>query len=479
MTFDDVFANISRTSVPGFAGYYVENDSNIVLMLVDTTQLAAATSFVSLERVRMRLPAARSVTVRHATFDFATLKSWGDALAPLVGRNGVYMLDIDEVRNRVWIGVADVLAATSVQRRASELALPPDAVQIEMVPAPTYRDSSLDSHWRPVAGGLFVSDSAASEPICSLGFTAYQGGYAYLVTAAHCSKHKYAVDGSAIFQPDYNWPQLGVEVKDPGCYLPDYCRFSDVAMFRYDPGTEFRLGAIMQTLYPVAGGPGSRLIYEAEPYFDIRWKWDAGTDAPVGTELHKMGRTTGWTGGTVTQTCVLIGNLFCQWVSTIYSDAGDSGSPIFQPSTNPWPSAALHGILWGGPVGNPNVTYHSSLYGIEMDLGTLSVCIPGACGQGGGGGGDPGFTVLISGPDPIQPYASCQYMAQTTNGTEPFTYAWTQDGLPVGDGTMYLHNTGSPSAFQLAVTVTDSNGHTADHSITVSINQGAPQCNDS
>jgi hypothetical protein len=77
-----------------------------------------------------------------------------------------------------------------------------------------------------------------------------------------------------------------------------------------------------------------------------------------GSELDKVGRTTGWTFGAVNDTCQNINvtdadvTLFCQHrvrrISGTHrmTNNGDSGSPVFQ-----WQGSTvvLSGILWGGP----------------------------------------------------------------------------------------------------------------------------------
>jgi hypothetical protein len=69
-------------------------------------------------------------------------------------------------------------------------------------------------------------------------------------------------------------------------------------------------------------------------------------------------------------------------------------------------------------------------------------------------------------------------LAQTTGGTGPFSYEWTQDEDPVGDGTLYVHNIGSFTDFELGVIVTDANGRSADQRLVVNVSQSAPACND-
>jgi hypothetical protein len=85
--------------------------------------------------------------------------------------------------------------------------------------------------------------------------------------------------------------------------------------------------------------------------------------AVLGETAHKVGRTTGWTGGEITGTCVniiAVGGVFvrrCQATVNAGSDGGDSGSPVFGTTNrrgHPGESGKviLFGILWGccGPT---------------------------------------------------------------------------------------------------------------------------------
>ena len=94
---------------------------------------------------------------------------------------------------------------------------------------------------------------------------------------------------------------------------------------------------------------------------------------PVGTSLDKTGRTSGSTYGNVTNSCVTIGCLRCQDVSKVWSEGGDSGSPVYVWLSNN--DVQLHGVMWGGPGTDYSTTYSSRLAGIEADLGALSNCL--------------------------------------------------------------------------------------------------------
>jgi hypothetical protein len=95
----------------------------------------------------------------------------------------------------------------------------------------------------------------------------------------------------------------------------------------------------------------------------------------VGQTVHKIGRTTGWTRGSVTGTCVTV-NLsgtnitqICQTLVSAGVGAGDSGSPVFrrQGSTS---NVTLVGILWGGS--GSSLYVFSPISNIETELGALT-----------------------------------------------------------------------------------------------------------
>jgi hypothetical protein len=83
-----------------------------------------------------------------------------------------------------------------------------------------------------------------------------------------------------------------------------------------------------------------------------------------------VGRTTGWTQGKVTNTCVNVGVSgttivqLCQNLVSARLGAGDSGSPVFKGSTN----VTLSGILWGGNSSGTQYVY-SPISNIEKELG--------------------------------------------------------------------------------------------------------------
>lgn len=89
------------------------------------------------------------------------------------------------------------------------------------------------------------------------------------------------------------------------------------------------------------------------------------------------------------------------------------------------------------------------------------------------------ISVGISGPEEIEPGATCTWYAQVTTGTAPYTYSWKSNGAVVGSAYSY---TGSKpigsggTTFTLRLIVDDSaNGH-GEYQITVAEILGAGLC---
>jgi hypothetical protein len=86
-----------------------------------------------------------------------------------------------------------------------------------------------------------------------------------------------------------------------------------------------------------------------------------------------VGRTSGWTTGRVTNTCVIVGvngtdiAQLCQNIVRARVRPGDSGAPVFKGSSN----VTLVGILWGGDDTGTQFVY-SPMTNVERELGALT-----------------------------------------------------------------------------------------------------------
>ena len=277
------------------------------------------------------------------------LEAQHERMLPLFELPGVVFTDADETRDRLVVGVVDRPGLEGLVRaRLATLGVAPqlvDVVETEpIVPVDTLRDKV-----RPVEGGLQIR---FTNYLCSLGFIAVRNGVMGYVTASHCSTTQGSVDSTQYYQPLNQNSQefIGTEVVDPAffrsgkCPKGRKCRYSD-ANFSEGAGNVFGLGSIAQTN---GVNSGSLAIVGT---FGITGEGIAA----VGDTAHKVGRTTGWTNGGVTNTCadtgvsgtniVLLCQVFVQGNGTIVG-SGDSGSPVFRSAGGD--SVTLLGGLWGG-----------------------------------------------------------------------------------------------------------------------------------
>ena len=114
------------------------------------------------------------------------------------------------------------------------------------------------------------------------------------------------------------------------------------------------------------------------PQFAGTFTITAEGSAVFGQQVHKIGRTTGWTRGSVRGTCVNTNvdgtniTQLCQtWVSA-RAGPGDSGSPVFR-RQGTGSNVTLLGILWGGTIlpDGSSLYIYSPISNIEAELGAL------------------------------------------------------------------------------------------------------------
>jgi len=383
---DDELARVAREEIPGFAGYYLDADGTPVVRLVKADQAEAARAYVAanLGVARARhapaaaLKAPAETRVLPAAYDFAQLKDWAELLTPLVDRAGIYLVDVDEVNNRVLLGVGSASAAATVRAEATRLGIPAAAVAVQTQAAPQTRATVRD-RFTTVVGGIQI---AFGNYLCTQGFNATRvsTGASIFVTNAHCTTTQYANDGVAIYQNTVAaGNQVGNEVADRALYACTSgvasCRWADAVFISHNGTRTIGQGGIIRTNWNTGAAGGLTTIGE----FDIIGRY-TGT-LPVGSYLDKTGRTSGSTYGQVTNSCVTIGVLRCQDISKVWSEGGDSGSPVYVyigGSGAAENDVQLHGVMWGGPGTDYTTTYSSRLSGIEADLGSLSnLCRPG------------------------------------------------------------------------------------------------------
>jgi hypothetical protein len=304
------------------------------------------------------------------------LEAQHQRLLSLFESQDVVFTDADETRGRLVVGVLNRGAEARIRGRLRALGV--DSQSVDVVETePIIALATLSDRAATISGGLQIR---FSQFLCSLGFPAFLEGTAGFVTASHCSDNQGAVDSTQYYQPlnqvanDF----IGTEILDPayvrgggaGCPKSRRCRRSDANFSRSDgPRLVATVGKIARTI-----GQGSLTINSANPTFTVTAEGVAGRNATA----HKVGRTTGWTSGSVSNTCVntsVSGStilLLCQTFVTssgVIVQGGDSGSPVFAWSGTGG-NVTLLGGLWGGNQSGTQFVY-SPIANIRAELGDL------------------------------------------------------------------------------------------------------------
>jgi hypothetical protein len=375
---DAEFARIARAA-PGFGGMFYDADGRLNVYLTPAARQSAqakdnvlSTVGVSLRAQGRGVPAAGDVVVLEGTRDYQELASLHDRVLPLLGESGVVFTDIDETRNRISVGVLAGTSEAGIIDALQGLGVPSDAVSLEVTRAIVPHVGTLQDYQDPTGGGLQISfEDEQFVYICTLGFNVLRGEtdrtQEYFFTNSHCTLHEAEVTGIGYWMPlspgtGQPGTFVGVEVEDPPyftspCFTGWRCRWSDAALVRYAADIPAQVGAIYHTMFFGTGAaPGSIELDAGQRFHSIvaERPWSM-----VGETVDKVGRTSGWTRGRVTRNCVNLGRggtpptaLLCQAFVNAHSFFGDSGSPVFQPIGSS-ANARLHGILWGGPAGEP------------------------------------------------------------------------------------------------------------------------------
>ncbi|HEX6574298.1 MAG TPA: hypothetical protein VF042_04940, partial [Gemmatimonadaceae bacterium] len=188
---------------------------------------------------------------------------------------------------------------------------------------------------------------------------------------------------------------IATEVQDPnyqsgisGCSRGKVCRKSDASRALYSSSVASNRGVIAKT---TGVNTGSLTV---DGQFTVTSQDNSGTTFS-GT-VNKVGRTTGWTAGEVSGTCVTVnvsGSNIQQLCQTLVTNndaaivgSGDSGSPVFKIASGD--NVTLIGILWGG--GGDSQFVFSPLKNIQDEIGAVTATADGSGGGGSGGGGGGG-----------------------------------------------------------------------------------------
>ncbi len=124
-TIDDEFESVARDRVSGFAGFYFDAAGHPVVLLTDTSRRGGIAQWADSTLNILRMT-DRALRFRQADYDWVTLQTWRNKFRGiLVGRHG--MLDINEARNRITIGLRNLADSATIISEALSLDVPRSA----------------------------------------------------------------------------------------------------------------------------------------------------------------------------------------------------------------------------------------------------------------------------------------------------------------------------------------------------------------
>jgi hypothetical protein len=322
-------------------------------------------------------PSDADLTARAGQED--PLPGWFARSSPeVLALPGTVFADHDEANKRLLFGVENAAAITGVRNALARLGIPTSAYAV-IVTEPIHQVATLRDQWRPTQGGIQIH---FGQFLCTLGFNADDGSERSFITNSHCTDRQGGVENTEYFQPTSTVDPtvIAVEVEDPqyfrggACPRGRKCRYSDSSRARYNSSVGSLRGVISKT-----SGPNNGSL-DVTGEFTVTSQDNTTSSFAIGKTVNKVGRTTGWTQGNVTNTCVttnVSGSNITQLCQTFVQDpggavvvgGGDSGSNVFGiiPSGD---NVQLVGILWGGNSSGTLFVF-SPLKQVQQELGTL------------------------------------------------------------------------------------------------------------
>jgi hypothetical protein len=334
-------------------------------------------------------------------FEFSTAAATAEQLGEayrkmrdvLTVRDVVY-LDLDEACGCIAVGIASDSAYQRVSEYIAKRRIFKEWVRILMTP-PVMRTLNLRDLYRPTMGGIQIQSRSGT---CTLGLPVYswrRGSYGFL-TASHCTDGPQGAmqggpfhqAGGALFGTDW----IGDEVMDmalfnsaadSACPAGRMCRRSDAAYGEYRNPQHYIVGRVMRPTGTCVTSGGTCTLNVARATDDIRMVGGI-SGLFTGINVDKVGRTSGWTRGSINGTCVDVNisdrdamnmpvdtgiTMLCQTRVATTSLPGDSGSPVFEFSA-PSGTGLFAGILWGGSFDGSSMLF-SPIDNIDGELGTF------------------------------------------------------------------------------------------------------------
>lgn len=358
--------------IPGFGGLFISSSHEFVAYVKDTTVRGtlAASAVQALKAhlasdgfgVPRRIPPTTVRTLR-AGYDWQTLSSYRDFIADsLMGSDGVVIVAIDVVNNRVSATVASTNASAESQLKQalSRHQIPLAAIEIARGAAPRstvarapsvprlpFASTLQDSEPAALMGGIMIRvpspEIGGYNDFCSIGAVVDSAGTKKLLSASHCSRTLWSLQGDSV--ETFDTSLIGHETTDKTAGtgyrgLEEYThRGSDAALWSMDAtygAAHAMLGVIARTTSRDSSGLSDTMNHTLDSSSPYLYIYDTLTSSSlvVGEEVDKVGALSGWQHGRLANTCV---DFFdddhhdreCFSEVGSLSITGDSGGPVF------------------------------------------------------------------------------------------------------------------------------------------------------
>ena len=324
-------------------------------------------------------PTAPTPDVSLAQQGHGRLAAWFAAASPeVMALPRTVFADHDEVANKLVFGVEDASVIPGVRMALARLGIPTSAYAVE-VTEPIYQMATLRDVFRPTQAGIQIH---FGQYLCTMGFNVDHSGGRSFITNSHCTNTQGGVEGTQYFQPTSTIDPtvIATEAADPkyfrggACPRGKKCRYADASRALYSTSVASNRGDILKT---TGANNGSLTVAGV---FTVTSQDNTTSSFASGTVVNKVGRTTGWTQGNVTNTCVntsVSGSNIMQLCQTFVQNpggatvvgGGDSGSGVFRITSGD--NVQLVGILWGGSSDNKLFVF-SPLSQIQQELGAVN-----------------------------------------------------------------------------------------------------------
>jgi len=284
---------------------------------------------------------------------------------------GTVFADHDEKANKLVFGVENANSIAGIQKALAALGVSGGDYTVE-VTGPIQQLATLRDRFRPTQAGIQIH---FGQYLCTMGFNVDHSEGRSFITNSHCTNRQGGTEGTTYTQPTSTVDPMVIatEADDPAyftggvCPRGKKCRYSDASRALYNTAVASNRGDILKT---TGANNGSLTV---GGLFTVTSQNTVDSTFAIGTVLNKVGRTTGWSQGPVSRTCVNTNvsgsrvHQLCQTFVDADVAGGDSGSPVFRITSGD--NVELVGILWGGGTG-----YYvmSPLKQIVRELGALT-----------------------------------------------------------------------------------------------------------